>query len=522
MPVTPRDTEQTLVGTGWLPGYEVLGLVGAGGHGQVFKARQLALDRVVAVKLVNLDPAVRTQLAARFEREAVALGRFHHPNIVPVFDYGRHNDHLYMAMELLDGEDLGSRVRRDGPLDERTAWQIARQAAAGLAHALGHGVIHRDVKPANLFLVPAPTGLGLPAGVPMVKLLDFGLARACGETGPTDDPHTAQGVIVGTPAYMAPEQHNGGALDHRADIYALGATTYHTLTGHMPFAGRTVWEVMANKVEQKLPPLGELPPASAGLIRAMMNPDPARRIGSYDELIDRIDRILKFQPATTRKPLQRLWAYWPHAVLAAGVAAAVAIGLAGSRGPHADARERPPAEFVSTGRMELLFDGSLGHWTPLGGEWSAARDEEKGPMIEGSGTIRRSLPAAESYRVIIGLDVHEATAVEVQFAVPADKAGRRFVLRICRESGAALGTRDGDRGPFTPVGTPVPFPSSNRFKSPRPYREVRIERVGHSWSAWFNGEPTGRLDDDGTDRLSEVRLWVQGGPARIDSAVLER
>jgi eukaryotic-like serine/threonine-protein kinase len=520
MPVTPRDTEQTLVGTAWLPGYELLGLVGVGGHGQVFKARQLALDRVVAVKLVNLDSAVRTQLAIRFEREAVALGRFHHPNIVPVFDYGRHNDHLFMAMELLDGEDLGNRVRRNGPIDERTAWQIGRQAAAGLAHAHGHGVIHRDVKPANLFLVPAPTGLGLPDGVPMVKLLDFGLARAHGEVGSPDDPHTDLGVIVGTPAYMAPEQHNGGELDHRADIYALGATVYHALSGRMPFPGQSVWEVMANKLEQKLPPLGDLSPQSAELIGNMMDPDPERRIRSYDELIARIDRLLRSSPDRMRA--RRFAAYWPHAVIAAGVTAAVAISLTNYRGPHVDAREGPPAEFVPTGRMELLFDGSLGHWTPLGGEWAVARDEEKGKVIEGIGTIRRPLPAAESFRVVIGLDVHDATAVEVQFAFPADQTARRFALRICPDSGAVLGTRNGERGSFASAGAPVPFPRAGKMKSPRPYREVRIERVGRSWSAWFNGEPAGRLDDDGVDELSEIRLWVQGGEARIDSAALER
>ncbi|MGL6096788.1 MAG: serine/threonine-protein kinase, partial [Fimbriiglobus sp.] len=159
-----------------LPGYEMLGALGFGGCGIVYKARQTKLDRVVAIKTVQLTGRPDPKATARFEKEAMSLARLQHPNIVNVFDSGRHDGLVYFAMELLKGEDLGLRIGRVGRLDERTTWAVARQTAAALAHAAAEGMYHRDVKPANLFLVPMPTGFGLPADLPMVKVTDFGLA----------------------------------------------------------------------------------------------------------------------------------------------------------------------------------------------------------------------------------------------------------------------------------------------------------------------------------------------------------
>jgi serine/threonine protein kinase len=145
-----------------IPGYEILSVLGRGACGVVYRARQLKLDRIVALKTVQLQSPSRSTALARFELEAVALAKLQHPNIVNVFDYGHHDGQVYMAMELLDGEDLERRLRRLGRLDDRTAWTIARQTAAALSHAAALGIIHRDIKPANLFLVPPPTGFGLP------------------------------------------------------------------------------------------------------------------------------------------------------------------------------------------------------------------------------------------------------------------------------------------------------------------------------------------------------------------------
>src|SRR5207248_8160120 len=179
----------------------------------------------VALKVIQFGPC--PALAARFETEAAALAKLSHPNVVQVYDCGWHAGRAFMAMELLDGEDLARLLRRAGRLGERVAWALARQTAAGLAHAAARGVVHRDVKPENLFLVPAPAGVGLPPGVPLVKVTDFGLARTRWAADPDGARLTAHGATLGTPAYMAPEQYRKAAdADHRADVYALGATVY--------------------------------------------------------------------------------------------------------------------------------------------------------------------------------------------------------------------------------------------------------------------------------------------------------
>jgi hypothetical protein len=524
MPDAPADLERTDVTPAtWLPGYELLGMVGAGGHGQVFKARQLALDRVVAVKLVELDESNRLDPAARFEREAVILGRLHHPNIVPVFDYGRHGDRLFMAMELLEGEDLGSRLERGGRLDAATAWSIIRQAAAGLAYASEHGVIHRDVKPNNLFLVPAPLGVELPAGVPMVKVTDFGLAQARWEAQTVDEAQTAPGLVLGTPAYMAPEQHRNGHVDRRADIYSLGATAYHALVGRPPFRGRTVWEIMASKLAPTRLSFAGMSPDSAALIQAMIATERGHRIQSYEDLITRIDRLPPEHGRPRHRAVRFVQTYCPPLILTAGVMLALAIGIRAGVRPAVVADDPPAAEFVSTGHIDSLFDGvSLDHWSTTG-VWSVAKDEEGTIVLTGTGQLRRAFAAEENYQITIGLDVHEASTFEVQFAVPADgRSTRRHSLLISREVGATVGTRDGDRQPFIAVGEPILFPDAKWFKDRRPYLEVKIARMNEIWEARFRGELVGRVKDDGVPKSPEVRLIARDGQARIDSIVMER
>jgi serine/threonine-protein kinase len=534
----PADLERTAVSDGgWLPGYQLLTAVGAGGFGTVYKARQLKLDRLVAVKVIPPADPGNPAPAARFEQEAIALGKFHHPNIVQVYDCAQHDGRLFIVMELLEGEDLGQRLRRVGRLDERTAWAVARQTAAALEHAACQGVIHRDVKPANLFLVPPPSGIGLPRDLPMVKVTDFGLALFARSVGDPDGRLTAAGAVLGTPAYMAPEQGRRAAVpDHRADIYALGATVYHALIGRPPFDGATAWELMEQKL-QPAPPLGaDVSAESAELVAAMMAPDPDERFESYKELIERIDQIAaKWEPLrsprTELEPVRkheravarnsrRKWWVW---AAVAGLLIAAGVGWGWRPGRPAGA-VRPAARYFSDGRQEALFDGASG-WLPpaSGGAWRVEPDDEGVVVMTGTGFVRRTFTRFEDYRVTIGLDVYRAAAAEVHFAFPARADGAdRLVLRVSRIGGAVLGTRAGDRDEFRPLREPVPFPPAGWFDGRRPYLEVRFERAGGAWTVWFNGTEAGRVADDDAPRAAEVRLYAEGGPARVDSAVLER
>src|SRR5262249_30580092 len=246
------------------PGYEILGVIGRGGMGMVYRARQKNLNREVAIKTVLVSGNTAAAALGRLEKEAVTVASFRHPNIVTAYDFGRLGGRLYFVMELLEGEDLENRITRQGPIDEPTAWQIARQAAWGLAHASERGIVHRDVKPANLFLVVPPEGFSLPAGVPMVKVTDFGLVLSLGDAESMR--LTKAGTSLGTPTYMAPEQFSDPHVDLRADIYALGATVYHMMAGQPPFDGDTTWKVMSAKMQGDLAELDRIAsPASSRL-----------------------------------------------------------------------------------------------------------------------------------------------------------------------------------------------------------------------------------------------------------------
>ena len=509
----------------WLPGYEMLAVLGAGGFGTVHKARQFKLDRIVAVKVVYLDPATQPALAARFENEAVTLGRLHHPNIVQVYDYGFHAGRMYIVMELLEGEDLDVRLKRGGKVSERVAWAIVRQAASALAHAAGQGVIHRDIKPPNLLLVSAPTGFGLPPGVPLVKVTDFGLARTKWAVNSGDGRLTAPGAVIGTPLYMAPEQYRGEAeQDHRVDIYALGVTVFHALAGQPPFAGDNVWDVMVKKMEQSPKSWPAVSVESIALIEAMIAPNPADRIGTYEELVTRIDAL----PVTDSGPApaagRLIRRPWPRYVLAATGATAVAafgihIGLPSA--PVAAVGRPPAVRYVSTGDLRALLDStSLSDWSPpvAGGELQFVRDDDGAKVLEWTGFTRRVFQADEHYRITFGMDVHDADAAEVHFGLRPD--GRRCVLRVTR-SGVSFGMKDGDKTPFQVLGKPLPFPSAKWFKDRRPYPEVQIERSAGTWAVRFNGVEAWRMADAAAPKVREIRLNAENGTARIDSVILE-
>ncbi len=280
----PRALARELLGRDWLTPYQVnqlfrgngAGLVlgpyvllerlGEGGKGEVFTARHQKLRRVVALKVLHRDRLKDADAVRRFRREIEAVAQLDHPNVVHAHDADQAGDVHFLVMEYVEGTDLGKFVKKNGPLPADVACDYVRQAALGLHHAFEHGLVHRDVKPANLLLanVAGPR----PGGVGVIKLLDLGLARlreaSSEEEGASTLTH--QGSVMGTPDYLSPEQAlNSHAVDIRADVYSLGCTLYFLLTGRPPFPGGSVMEKLLrhrfNEPEPILRLRPDVPPA---------------------------------------------------------------------------------------------------------------------------------------------------------------------------------------------------------------------------------------------------------------------
>ena len=253
--------------------YEIEGKLGEGAMGVVYRARDSAIGRIVALKMLSAEVGAEEELHQRFEREAEAIGRLNHPNVVTVYDLGHHDGQLYMAMELLEGEDLRSLVesRADIPLADRV--RILMQICEGLGYAHSRGVVHRDVKPANIHVSAGGK----------VKLLDFGLARVA-----TRETITRRGVILGTPDYMAPEQAMGKGVDRRSDVFSAGVVFYEFLTLEKPFKGKTLHAVLYQIIQEEPEPLltvnPEIPVRLAAVVHGMLRKDPDRRYPSMEEV----------------------------------------------------------------------------------------------------------------------------------------------------------------------------------------------------------------------------------------------
>ena len=266
--------------------YELLALLGAGGMGEVYRARDTRLGRHVAVKIIPRDLARDRRRVQRFELEARAAGALQHPNIVSIFDVGSHRGTRFVVMELAEGETLREIMRR-GSLPERDAVQIASQAAEGLEAAHAKGIVHRDLTPGNVVVTREGR----------VKILDFGLAKLVRQDGPTGPEgavafetslFSEEGTIAGTVPYMAPEQIRGEKLDGRTDLFALGILLYEMVTQRRPFGGDTPADVASSILrDPPIPPRDLRADLSEGLnevIVRCLEKDPARRYGSAKQL----------------------------------------------------------------------------------------------------------------------------------------------------------------------------------------------------------------------------------------------
>ncbi|MBN9522573.1 serine/threonine protein kinase [bacterium] len=281
-----------------LNGFEILGEINRGGMGVVLKARQQGLDRIVALKVISPTRLGNPDALRRFKQEVRAAAVVNHPNVVNVYHTDLDGPLPFLAMEFVDGIDLSRLVKQAGPLAPADVVFYLQQAATGLQHVYEAGLVHRDIKPANLMVTPNPlAGKGRKTGrLPKLKILDMGLARTVAEAGANDDGLTRDGIFLGTPDYVAPEQaEDSRKADIRADIYSLGAATYYVLTGEVPFPGSTIVQKLRRQMTEPPPSAqAKRPEVGAGLdllVRRMMARNPDERFQTPAELLDAIDRV---------------------------------------------------------------------------------------------------------------------------------------------------------------------------------------------------------------------------------------
>jgi eukaryotic-like serine/threonine-protein kinase len=338
--------------------YEITGVIGAGGMGEVYRARDTRLGREVAIKVLPQEVAADAERLTRFEREARSASALNHPHIVTIHDFAASHGETYLVMELVRGESLRSMLAR-GPLPPRRLFAIAAGIADGLAAAHEAGLVHRDLKPENVMV----TGDGTP------KILDFGLVKSSRlPAGLTESPTQAQmshtGLVLGTPGYMSPEQARGEPVDVRSDQFALGLILHEMATGRHPFARATSLETLAATLNDDPEPLGGAwPEPFAWVVERCLAKHPRERYGSTVDLARDLaqlrDRRVSgaVRPVAGRKPAARTWWLAVAAVAVALIGLAIAVTTrtppAGMDPLHVSIATPESADVFSTGEAAL-------------------------------------------------------------------------------------------------------------------------------------------------------------------------
>jgi tRNA A-37 threonylcarbamoyl transferase component Bud32 len=334
--------------------YEILSAIGAGGMGEVYKARDTRLGRTVAIKVLPEHIAKREDVRARFEREARAVATLNHPNICTLHDIGNQDGAGYMVMEYMEGETLAACIGKGAlPLDQ--ALKFATQIADALDRAHRAGVTHRDVKPQNIML----TRDG-------VKVLDFGLAKSAPKADPAEETLattlTMEGTVLGTPQYMAPEQFEGNEADARSDIWAFGAVLYEMVTGQKAFQGNSYSSLVGRILEADPAPMSVKPITPAWLerlVRRCLAKDPEDRWQSMRDVVLEL-RTPIVEVVAAGPPIA---AHWPWIVAGA---LALALIVSGAGWYSRAARPAPPSPLIRL-NAEIAPDTPLARVEPIGG-----------------------------------------------------------------------------------------------------------------------------------------------------------
>lgn len=544
--------------------YEILDVLGKGGMGVVYRARQKSLNRIVAIKMVLLSQMKNPSLIARFEREAQTVAKLQHPHIVAAHDFGQHEGRLFFVMELVKGTDVEKLIRQQKQIPESIALGLTRQAAAGLMHATQMGIVHRDIKPANLLLVEPPAGYSLPAGLPMVKIADFGLAFLS-DNEQTETRLTTENAALGSPHYMAPEQLGGDSIDHRADYYALGATLYHMLTGKPPFNETSLSKIITKKVKGEFTPVRELAPKvskkTALLVETMMAYDANDRDADYQRLIeildgnpapkvnmampitlmdstfessadsssqtnletlltnDAKDKLLQTKTSAFKNPTSKSYKKFLYPILFIACLGLFAFSIVAFNSKPT--QQLPARNMVNSGWSKSLFDGKNLASMVINGSWFVGKDDEEASVIVGTnGLIRqpfyrteneKSKPL-ENYRFTMFVRLNEAEALECHLGISPkpNQNGPRTVLRITPDQ-LALFKSSNDRTSNLNVEENHIAIRETKVQSDKLY-QIGIERQHDAFFVFFNEEFLGAVSTKGTPVLSEVRIAVKSGP----------
>ena len=376
--------------------YEVIGELGAGGIGKVYKVRHSISHRVEAMKLLRPDQLDHPEMADRFVKEIRVLASLNHPNIAALHTAFRHGDVLLMTMEYVEGETLSHKLRL-GAVDLWTGLSYISQVLRALMYAHERGVVHRDIKPSNIMIT----------GEEKAILLDFGLA-----VSELDTERSRSGSIVGSLHYMSPEQVRGQKVDARSDLYALGVMLYEILTGQLPIKGNTQYEIMDGHLRQQPVPPRELNPALpadlAGLVMYAMQKDPTMRITSSQEFLRGLESV-QLEKTITLPPSAKATASFNSPSLGATLAPTVAPTMQTmAKFPSAPARAATQSPLARTSGVGVKTDSSS-----VTGHPPEVIDQIAKELAHYVGPIARVLVKKAAKRCANTRDIYEAVALEI-------------------------------------------------------------------------------------------------------------
>lgn len=495
----------------FLAGYEFVDLIGEGASGVVYRARQVRLNRMVALKLLKRSALENQTVTARSQLEAQLGARMRHPNIAAVYDYGVEQGRIYLAMELVEGQSLLQHIESTGCMAESPALHVTLQVVNALAHAAAAGVVHRDIKPANLILTDELPGMPLPQEVPTVRVLDFGLALQA--HNPEATRLTADGATLGTPCYVAPEQLQNSRVDSRADIYALGATLFHLLTGTQPFASANAFQALVAKLqgdERWRDEMEMLRPPVRQLILDMTHHSVEDRISDYTELEQRIRELL--DNPTRDEPTVRIRRRSGRRSVfiraAAGLAALVAITVLLLL---IDA-DRIVEQNVRVIRGHYLFDGLTTPGRQVRGAWRPGTDSEGAPVLAGAyGQMQfdesaRQLADSELFEFRVGVNPLADAAADICFAL--GPTGMCQIVRI-QEATVRTGTGQSADSEFVEDDKRPPVALLKRTDGPG-YHRVTINHQSGGWFVDVDGQRLMELAASPNDRPEMLLRAVDG------------